>query len=239
MLTGNFSEKDEDEITIQDIDSDDFQNLMNFIEYYYEIKGKKIKKLKEEKRKQKLKENENINMNKNEMDLDENEEFNEDDKIFETEIENKEVLKKINDSKIEFKIKEEYSYIQATNQILGLIECADRYLIDDLKEFSKEWILEVINSQSQDIDLLIFIYTRILSLLRYNKNFKEILDECVKNILMNFIKITQNNNLNHDKSSRTSIPLLRWNKILLFKTDFIHRSIKLLFKSDYYNTKKA
>jgi hypothetical protein len=44
MLTGNFSEKDEDEINIQDIDSKDFQNLINFIEYYYEVKGKKIKK---------------------------------------------------------------------------------------------------------------------------------------------------------------------------------------------------
>ena len=57
MLTGNFSEKDEDEISIQDIDSEDFQNLINFLEYYYEIKGKKIQELKEKKKKKKKKEN--------------------------------------------------------------------------------------------------------------------------------------------------------------------------------------
>jgi len=255
MLTGNFSEKDEDEINIQDIDSKDFQNLINFIEYYYEVKGKKIKKLKEEKRMQKLKENNNsnnsnnivnvcennINLNDINDNKDENENEN-DDKLFEAEVENEETLNKIINSEIEFRINKNYSFIHAANQILGLIECADRYLIDDLKEYTKEWLLEVINNQSQDIDLLIFIYTRILSLFRYNKNFKEILDECVKNILMNFIKITQNfNSSNTDKSisDNTSIPLLRWNKILLFKSDFIHRSIKLLYESDYYNTKMA
>ena len=262
MLTGYFSEKDEEEINIHNIEPKYFQYLINFLEYYYEIKGKKIQELKEKKRKQKLeeeqakKENENENENGinqyiNKMDVDDNdddenskeedEEEKEYDKKFEAEVENEKMIQLINESSIELKIKKEYSYLQAADCILGLIECADRYLIDDLKEYTKEWLLETINNQSQDIDLLIFIYTRILSLFRYNEEFKEILDECIKNILMNFINIIQNPTvkINNDEqlSDATNIPLLRWNKILLFKSDFIRRSIKLLFKSDYYNIK--
>jgi len=172
-----------------------------------------------------------------EMDISDDEN---DVKEFEKEIENEDMKKQFNESYIELKIKKEYTYIQAANYILGLIECADRYLIDDLKEYTKEWLLETINNQSHDIDLLIFIYTRILSLFRYNKNFKDILDECVKNILMNFIDIIQDqkSNINSENiSANNSIPLLRWNKILLFKSDFIHRSVKLLFQTEYYNIK--
>ncbi|ORX45167.1 hypothetical protein BCR36DRAFT_414630 [Piromyces finnis] len=245
MLTGNFSEKNEDEISIQDINPDDFQNLINFLEFYYEIKGKKIQELKEKKKKEKIiREKNNICNNNirgnidNEMDISDNK-F--DIEELEAEIENEDIIKQFNESYVELKIKKEYTYIQATNYILGLIECADRYLIEDLKEYTKVWLLNTINSQSHDIDLLIFIYTRILSLFRYNKNFKEILDECVKNILMNFIKIIQDQKLNINSldisSSNSSISLLRWNKILLFKSDFIHRSIKLLFQSEYHNIK--
>ncbi|ORX87979.1 hypothetical protein BCR32DRAFT_263847 [Anaeromyces robustus] len=245
MLTGNFSEKDEDEISIQDIDFEDFQNLINFLEFYYKVKGKKENVLKKKKEMEEnideMKKNDTGNID--EMDL--NKKENNDDKEYETEeteVENEEILKIINDASIEFKIKKEYTYIQAANYILGLIECADRYLIDDLKDYTKEWLLEVINNQSHDIDLLIFIYTRILSLFRYNKYFKEILDECVKNILMNFIKIIQEEEINENSNevlnnTDTNIPLLRWNKILLFKSDFIHRSIKLLFYNNYYNIK--
>jgi len=253
MLTGNFSEKDEEEINIHDIDPENFQCLINFLDFYYEFKGKKIQELKEKKQKQKLEErkekkengyNKNNNIDAMDTDKEESESDKEevdDDKEFEAEVENKEMINLFNESSVELKIKKEYSYLQAANCILGLIECADRYLIDDLKEYTKEWLLETINNQSQDIDLLIFIYTRILSLFRYNENFKEILNECVKNILMNFIKIVQNHNIKINDDQRppdnTNIPLLRWNKILLFKSDFIHRSIKLLFESDYNNIK--